>query len=236
MKPGIPILSTKKLKLSVLKKALDYGFDLAQYDFIKTVPLKDAQTRAKLLSAGEWLVFTSRQSAKIFAHFLKANGLPPGRPKIYCLEGETAKAVKKIPNAEICGLARDAASLADLIVKDAKTEGVSFICGTMRRDELVNILRSASINVNEIKVYDTVYNGRKMEKNFDALLFFSPSAVESYFQTNIIPGAVPAFCIGNTTATAFRGHSHNPVVIANEPSQERVLEAVKNFFSATPKN
>jgi len=40
------------------------------------------------------------------------------------------------------------------------------------------------------------------EKRFDGILFFSPSAVESYLKSNTIKDEM-CFCIGETTAEAL---------------------------------
>jgi uroporphyrinogen-III synthase len=233
--PSIVILSTKKLKSSVAKRAADRGYDLIQYDFIKTVPLDDEDMSSRMAAIDEWLIFTSRQAVKIFATQLKSMEAPAPVYKIYCLQGETMKAVKKLTKSEICGTAKDAAALANLIVSERRSNAFSFICGKLRRDDLMQILTGHGIVVTEIQVYDTVLRGKRIEDQYQGIAFFSPSAVESYFQTNILAQDVPAFCIGKTTAAAFREHSHNKVVTADEPSQEMVMEAVHDYFLAIQK-
>ena len=236
MIPAVVILSTKKLKSSVAKKAAEQGYDVIQYDFIKTVPLDDEDMISRMAVVGEWLIFTSRQAVKIFATQLKSMESPAALYRIYCLQGETMKAAKKIAGAEICGTAKDATALANLIVSERRSNAFSFICGKLRRDEMVQILNGHGIEVMEIQVYDTVLRGKRIEDQYQAITFFSPSAIESYFQTNILPQEIPAFCIGKTTAAAFRDHSHNTVVVAEEPSQEAVMESVHDYFLSIQKS
>ena len=235
MRSTTTILSTKKLKPSLVRIAEAAGIAVLQHDFIKTVSIVDENGVRELSAAGEWLVFTSKQAVKIYGNIQKSMEAVQDH-KIYCLQGETLKAASKLTNCEIAGVAHDAASLATLIIKDGRATSLSFVCGKMRRNDLSTALRAAGITVKEIPVYDTVYNGKPIGESYKALLFFSPSAVESYFQTNILQAALPAFCIGNTTASSFREHSNNPVTVATEPSQEAMVEACIKYFSNLENN
>jgi len=229
------ILSTKRLKPALIRIAESAGIAVLQHDFIKTVSIVDENATHALSTVGEWLVFTSKQAVKIYSAFRKSASLNNPH-KIYCLQGETMKAVSKLVNCEIAGVANDAASLSTLIVQEGRANSLSFICGKMRRNDLSTALRAAGVTIKEIPVYDTVYNGKPIGDSYKGLLFFSPSAVESYFQTNILPVALPSFCIGNTTAASFREHSNNPVIVAVEPSQEAMVEAFIKYFSNLENN
>ena len=78
--------------------------------------------------------------------------------------------------------ANDAVSLAELIAEDRFVDEVIFFCGDQRRDELPEILRQHEVVVNEIVVYQTIAVPHKIEKQYHGILFFSPSAVQSFFQ------------------------------------------------------
>jgi uroporphyrinogen-III synthase len=63
-----------------------------------------------------------------------------------------------------------------------------------------------------------------MKGSFSCILFFSPSAVESYLKDNTIKKET-CFCIGETTAEALHKITKN-IIIAEQPSIEDVIEDV----------
>ena len=92
-------------------------------------------------------------------------------------------------------------------------------------------MKENKIAYEEIQVYKTVLIPKKFERQFDAILFFSPSGVKSYFSNNSPieggTGGCLAVCIGTTTASEAKKHTEN-VVIANNTTIESVIaKAVK---------
>ena len=61
-------------------------------------------------------------------------------------------------------------------------------------------------------------------ENVDAILFFSPSGVESYLKDNKIKNEI-CFCIGETTASALENKTKN-IIIAEQPTIEDVIEVI----------
>ena len=58
---------------------------------------------------------------------------------------------------------------------------VTFFCGNQRRDTLPDKVRAAGIKVEELVVYETVELPLKVTDHYDAILFYSPSGVRSFF-------------------------------------------------------
>jgi uroporphyrinogen-III synthase len=57
----------------------------------------------------------------------------------------------------------------------------------LRKETLPQALKEGGIKFNEIEVYQTALAPLKyLIENFDAIMFFSPSAVESYLSNNKI--------------------------------------------------
>lgn len=218
MSKFIPILSTKRLKPDTLREALLSELAIIDYDFI-TVSFIAAP-----VSLEETIAFTSRNAVAAFA-MASTDRLH----NVYCLSGETLRLAETIPGITIAGTADDALSLAKKIAADG-IKKISFVCGRQRRNELPDYLRLQGVKVQEEIVYETIYSGHPVKYIYKGILFFSPSAVESFFQTNILPAGITCFCIGATTAEAAREHTDNPVLSASEPSQEQVLETVKEYF------
>ncbi|HUQ96043.1 MAG TPA: uroporphyrinogen-III synthase [Chitinophagaceae bacterium] len=124
----------------------------------------------------------------------------------------------------------NAASLADLMIKDG-VKDVYFFCGSLRRDVLPQKLRDAHIKVEEIVVYETAETPAVMESVYDAILFYSPSAVHSFFSVNKIDSTTQVFAIGFTTAEAIVSYTSNPVLIADKTSKEYVVKQMMEHFN-----
>ncbi len=78
-------------------------------------------------------------------------------------------------------------------------------------------------------MYKTTLNPKKFDRQFDAVLFFSPSGVQSFFSENNI-AIGKAICIGKTTASEAKKYTDN-VVIANATTVESVIAKVVKILS-----
>ena len=68
------------------------------------------------------------------------------------------------------------------------------------------------------------------QENFDGILFFSPSAVESYLTNNKIKNEV-CFCVGTTTAAALETKKIKNIVIPETPTIEAVILEVIEYYT-----
>lgn len=71
---------------------------------------------------------------------------------------------------------------------------------------------------------------KKNTKKIDGILFFSPSAVESYLKLNTIKDEM-CFCIGETTAEALENKKIKNIIIAVKPSVENVIDEVIEYYT-----
>ena len=122
-----------------------------------------------------------------------------------------------------------AADLAEIISLIYGKESYTFFCGNLRRDELPKVLTENSVLFNEIEVYETTLKPQKIKQQPDGILFFSPSAVESYLKLNSIKNE-PCFCIGETTAEALTKNKIRTINIAGKPSVEQVIQDVITHY------
>ncbi len=74
-----------------------------------------------------------------------------------------------------------------------------------------------------IEAYYTELKSFSFLGRFEAALFFSPSGVESFFNSNSLEGV--AICIGETTQTEALKHTSNTLV-AQTTTIESVVEAL----------
>jgi uroporphyrinogen-III synthase len=107
---------------------------------------------------------------------------------------------------------------------------VFFFCGDQRRDELPEKLQQAGIGVRELVVYRTRQTPHHLEKGYEGIVFFSPSAVHSFFSLNKAPAATVLFAIGRTTAEAIRQYSANPMICGVSPEKDALIRLAMNHF------
>lgn len=105
-----------------------------------------------------------------------------------------------------------------------------FFCGDKRRDEVPALLNQHEIEVHEIEVYRTKLIRHNINKSYDGILFFSPSAVISFFRYNTVYGKTILFAIGNTTANEIKKYSGNMIVTSEEAGKKNLVESAIIFF------
>ncbi|HMJ47563.1 MAG TPA: uroporphyrinogen-III synthase, partial [Ferruginibacter sp.] len=154
------------------------------------------------------------------------------RWRIYCIGNATAELVKQaFGDHSIAGTADTAAELAEFIVAEGEIKEVIFFCGDQRRNELPSRLIENDIGVNEIVVYHTIEVPNKIHKEYKGILFFSPSAVKSFFSVNRIHGDVVLFAIGTTTAESIKNYADNKIIMAAKPTKENLFEKLMEYFT-----
>lgn len=233
-KARVKILSTRLLNQDTIDKASLQNIEIDELPFITTGPIKNEELKKTLkgfLQENITAVFTSKNAVFAFDQIVNAN-VPW---KIYCIGQATKKAVIKLFGEEkISGTANNAADLSDIILKDENTRKVIFFCGEKRRDELPEKLKTEGFEVKEIVVYQTTETPKKISrKSYDGILFFSPSAVKSFFSLNKINGQTQIFAIGNTTADAIKENINRELIIAEKPVEEAIIDEVVSYFSTT---
>ncbi len=119
--------------------------------------------------------------------------------------------------------------MAEIIIKSHKNHSFLFICGNRRREELPTILTENTIRYSEIVAYNTLINKQQLDGDFDGVLFYSPSGVQSFTSLNDLSKS-RAFCIGESTAKEASRHT-DQVEISPHQSIESILETAKDVFS-----
>ena len=221
MSNTIQILSTKILS-PIQKTALDNAnFNVTEADFIRTeyqdFNLKDIYNN---------LIFTSQNAVQSVLLHSKCEQLKT--KNVFCVGLKTKILLSENGfNVDVyTGYAED---LAEIITLIHSSDSFTFFSGNLRRETLPKALKEANIEFNEIKVYETTLTPQKIKGSFDALLFFSPSGVESYLKDNSIKKE-SCFCIGDTTASALLKITKN-IIIPENPTIEDVIEECINEFN-----
>lgn len=216
MSNPISILSTKTLLNPQKQALLNEGFSVTEANFIKT-----ESSDFDLKGINDNLIFTSRNAAQSVLLHPKCSALKA--KNVFCV-GLKTKALLEENGFNVAVYVDYASDLAEIITLIYSNESYTFFSGNLRKETLPNALKEAKVNFNEIQVYETTLTPQKIKKAVDGILFFSPSAIESYLMENKIKNEI-CFCIGSTTAEALEKTTRN-IIIADQPSVENVIEDV----------
>jgi uroporphyrinogen-III synthase len=223
MQAAPSILSTKPLSEEERNLVNSLGWKLREESFIEIHPHPfggpisvDHQTI---------LIFTSENGVIL---------LPPmdlSEAAVACLPGKTLVAVcEKFQEDQVVCTAKNAKDLARAIISEGRFTKAIFFCALDHRPELPQILREAGIVLTEVPVYETSGTPVEVDTFFDAVLFFSPSAVDSFFAINTLPPGAVCFAIGETTAGAVRDYTDQRIVISPFPTQKDLLSCVRFYY------
>jgi len=145
---------------------------------------------------------------------------------IFCVGRRTKKMIQQkigpVNHAE-----KNAERLAEYLSKEMKGNSVTYFCSDLRLDTLSKILTENKIEVNEVEAYKTMYSPELVSESIDGMLFYSPSAVNSYLQKNTTDKV--AFCIGASTAKEAQKYFEK-VEVAQIPTVESVIELVNLHY------
>ena len=216
------ILSTKKLLPNQKQDLLDANIHLIEENFIET-KIKNFE----LSKVNDNLIFTSQNAVQSILQHSKCDEL---KTKNVFSVGIKTKDVLTENGFNVIAYTGYASDLAEIISLIYSNESFTFFSGNLRRDVLPETLKENGITFNEIEVYETNITSKKITNKFDGILFFSPSAVESYLKMNTIKEEM-CFCIGETTAEALENKKVKNIIIAENPSVENVIYEVIEYYN-----
>jgi uroporphyrinogen-III synthase len=233
-KSKVHILSTGPLGEALVSQAAQNDIIIDEVSFINIVEIKNAAIEQKIRELAHQkiiAVFTSKSAVEAVAKFIVAK---KSSWKIFCTGNTTKKIAKKIFGEEnIYATADSAEQLAEKINGNSSIKSIVFFCGDQRRNELPVKLKNNGVAVEEVIVYKTTETPQVVSKQYDGILFFSPSAVQSFFSKNSITGATQVFAIGVTTANAAKPFTQQAVIISGKPGKENLVALAIGHFSKT---
>lgn len=195
---------------------LQAGIGLVEYNAIAIEPV-NFEVKTKIENA----IITSQNTVKALVDKkVQINNC-------FCV-GEKTKALLEANGYEVKVMTNYGKELAKIIANQFVEETFTFFCGNLRRDELTELLLENNVSFKEVLVYKTVLKPKYFERTFDGVLFFSPSAVESFTKENNMENTT-AFCIGTTTAAEAEKHT-DKIIIATKPTIENVIVQIVKYF------
>lgn len=215
----IKILSTKKLT-EIERRNLS-SFYLIDRDFIKIELLNFELTDISF----DLLLFPSKNAVLSVLKNEKSELLK--KTQCICV-GEKTKELLIENGFEVLDFAHYAEDLTHIITEKYSDTSFTFFCGNLRRDILPNFFKKNNLKFQEVQVYKNELSPQKMNEKFNAILFFSPSAIHSFLQENKITDEI-CFCIGTTTSEELKPYTNN-IILSEKPTITSVLEKVKQYY------
>ncbi len=220
MESKVRIVSTKKLLPNQKQFLLNANFSVVEADLIK-IKLKKFTYKSKFQN----MIFSSQNAVE---SILKNTKLELLRSKKCFCVGQKTKTALELNGFRVVESADYASELASTICNHYNEESFVFFSGNLRREILPDSLTLAKVRFEEIEVYETIHTPQAINSKPDGILFFSPSAVESYVQANTITDET-CFCIGKTTAEPVEKITSH-CIVANQPSIENVIiQCIKHY-------
>lgn len=218
------VLSTRVLPQELISQLYEKDFDVIHHNFISIYQLPQEKWLPKADNFS-CAVFTSQHAA----HAVLSSSINLTGKLIAALSGETQRSLNEA-GLNVLAIGNQASDLALEILK-FNVSKVTFFCGNLHRDELPMLLQQHGVMVNKVIVYNTQLTPHKITKHFDAVLFFSPSAVKSFYQQNDLPKNAVCFCIGQTTASALKSSLASIIVATNPSPHEVITEVLHHEFN-----
>ncbi|MET0635801.1 MAG: uroporphyrinogen-III synthase [Chitinophagaceae bacterium] len=231
MNNQLTILSTRELEAGLVEELLSREIVFDQIPFIEMIPRNEPGLAGEvnsLTSVSLLAIFTSRTSIAAVEAMLEKK---PGNWKIACMGGATRKQAADLFGENAIVLTSGSAKeLGEKLLVLENDGPIVFFAGNRRLNELPDVMEKNGKAMRELIVYDTIETPVKVDEEYDAILFFSPSAAQSYFSVNSVPQKTVLFSIGETTAAVLRKLAPNKVLVSPIHSPERLIETVLGYF------
>ncbi|GAB3425343.1 uroporphyrinogen-III synthase [Niabella aquatica] len=215
------ILSTRVLEPAIISAAGRKGILIDCISFIDIHYKSIAGISQQLgnIDTGDIFLFTSQHAVQAAFEILKNL-----KNKTYCISGATFHAVKQT-SLDVIATAAYAGDLIRLIAVNEKARYVLF-CGDKRLPTIPHFLQQLQLKSSEVICYENRASSKKVEQQYDGIMFYSPSGVESYFELNSAAPHQKYYCIGTTTAQAILKYSKENIIIAEKPEIRAMLEKI----------
>ena len=213
------VLSTKKLRFHQLERLMAAQCDVVDYDALQI----EIQPFSIPKKPNYW-VFSSQNAVRSFL----ANPTAFAHQNPILCVGEKTKLLLEENGQKVIKTAHNMLELVNFIQKTMKNEHFLHICGNRKLADFAAGMQKTGISYDEVTAYHTHLVSRVQTPEPQGLLFYSPSGVESYLQTNSI-GASWCFCIGETTATAVRPLTEH-LTVSPKPDADLLVTAAATHF------
>lgn len=214
----IKILSTKQLSWDQKSSLMHKNISLIEASMIK-IDFLDFE----IIQPFDALVITSINAVK---SLIKNKITLKEHQSVWCIGKKTRDFLEQNQlNVEVCF---DYAKELNTYIKHNNNHCFLWLRGNLSTDDLTKDFDNR-INWTEMITYNTTLSPQEIEDKIDAIMFFSPSGVQSYLMNNKINHQI-CFCIGNTTANELIKLNIPNIIIAKQTSVESVIESIQQYY------
>ena len=222
------ILFTRPIDEASRTTLNEANLDFTETSFLRYTPSVSDEVLGAIRSGlSQHLVFTSQNAVRIFFQTLDNQRLKlPHLTQCHAISGSTKTMLQKFNHTP--HLTADSAKLlARAILKKKDINHVTFVCGNLRLPDLPTILTKNNVHVQDLVVYRTEWTPLSIRTPYDAIVFFSTSAVDSFLINNKLNPEMPFFTLGKTTATYLKKKiKAQNVHIAAKPELPVLVETI----------
>lgn len=212
------ILSTKKLDIALRERIVQNGFAYMEYDAINIKPVS-----FEAPAPTDYVIFSSKNAIK---NVLKST-YALAKTQVLCVGEQSEKLLFK-NGVKAIRAAKNMAELVILIEKISANASFIHFCGNRKLPLLSKKMVALKADFKEIVVYETNLNYTKINTTPEAILFYSPSGVESHTSMNKITNS-SCFCIGKTTAKAITEQPKDLIILENPSMETLVAKSIKHL-------
>lgn len=189
---------------------------------------KALEALQQLVNQNAFVVVTSQIAVNWFKENIKT--IPKWR--IACMKGQTQKALGDLGWGKLIQYtATNSLELAKAIASNVpKSNIITFVGSNQRLANLPNYLEKQNFSVKELVAYTTKAKYQEIDKQYDAIIFLSPSAVNSFFDHYSIEAQVKLFTIGQTTSEAIYKRTNNESIVSDGTSQSELFNTIINYY------
>ena len=153
---------------------------------------------------------------------------------IACMEGATQSLLQEINWGNLIQYTgNNALELAKKIAADHRINDIYFIGSDRRLAHLPDFLKAQQFNLHELVAYQTLPKKQLMEKDYDGIVFLSPSAVESFFEQHTISPETTLFSMGASSNMAIQRYTGNSIVVSPAVHQSALFETIYHHYNTT---
>jgi len=216
------ILFTKTFLLEEIQNKLGSDFEPLFINVIQTLSVKTPLE----ISDYQNFIITSYSAIE---HFVKKAKF--SRNSHFFVVGEkSAKALKEMGYV-VTLQAKNAEILSQQIIKEIPKGKIMHLCSSIALKTLENKLSEAGYTYVKNVVYTTEPLFPVNNEKADALVFFSPSGVESYFKNNKVEKE-EIFAIGKTTQKTLEKYTTKKIIRSEKENLEDLLQVIKTHYHA----
>ncbi len=220
-------ISRKLSPSSIFWKLRSSGFEITDHSLIEfsLIPFQK-------IPSSDWIFFYSKNGIQYFINGLKKSRKSFPSCKFACMGEGTAHLFQTTFNRspDFIGSGKPENVALQFSKHLEPNTKVNFITAKDTQNSVFHLLKEQFNQLCSMAVYTNQIKKIPLKKQFDVLIFTSPKNVIAYFRNNPLTHHQTIISIGKTTARQLHTIGISEVVIAVEPSEKGLLQAVKILY------